>query len=777
MPPGPAQLKHELRVRKGGEISMQAQTPVKEVSIVAVLDILKRRRLSLLLATLLVTAALAAYAFAQANRFRSETLLTAQTSVPNYVKGNVPVAPVNIQEKLWLIREHLLNPAVLGSLIDEFHLYQNKHPETFLQEIRVRAGLVLKQAVQALPFARTEEMTAEEKRQREIEDLKSHIAIQVEAEDAFSIEFEGNTREQAMDVANRLGDILVQRTSAVREESATWAAGFLEAEAEEVKRKLAQQNEQIRAYQQRASDLPSRLATDLRFLETLQEQLHAKTEQLAKDQARRAAVLQEMKDLEARGALEPPVEKSTAEVKLEELRTKLNQLQATYTGNYPAIRNLQAEIRDQEEKVANQNADIKRRVEPAPSQLRFLALKAELEEIDQRLQSYREQEKGLGAQLATFQQQVELAPQRDRTLAELTRDYDQTRAEYQALLEKQNQAQLDERLSKVNESSVFRIVRRAQLPLEPSAPRRGRIILMGLMAGLGLGMMLAIYSEYRDTSYNTPDEFRESIDLPVLTVVPNISASNNRVHSPKGSNSLSLQSNGLERNRVVTLFDPQSIASEQYGILAMEVVGRLGRGSSKVLAVTSAAGGEGKTITSLNLSITLSRTMEGRVLLLESDLRRPRLQEYLCFPPGKGFSDLLKEPDGPIEPYIQRINGLSIIPGGSRLDNPLKLLSSNRTRNLLGRLREKFEFIVIDTPPIVPVADSQILSELSDGVVLVVRAKSTRRELLQHALQSFHASNVLGAVLNGVDLRHSRYAHAYDYYATQYLGREEKQYG
>lgn len=752
---------------------MQVQETPQQVSILKVLEVLRRRKFWLLPTVLLVTTAFVVYAVGQADRFRSETLLTAQPAVPNYVKGNAPDAPVNVQEKLWIIREHLLNPAVLGNVMDEFHLYPNNSPETFLQEMQARARLFWKAAARALQFYRMEEMTEPERRQHQIEHLKSQITIQVEAADAFSIGFEGNTREQAMDVANHLGDILIQRTSAVSEQSATWAADFLKVEAAEVKQKLDQQNEQIREYQRQASDLPTRLAADLRFLETLQEQLHAKTERLGNEQARRAAVLQEMKDLEDQGALAEPESKSPTDIKLQELRARLKQLQATYKEQHPAIRSLEAEIRDFEKTAgSNPETEAQPRVDPSPSQLRYLALKAELEEIDQRLQSYQQQEKKLSLQLATFERNNESAPQRDRTLAELIRDYDLTRTEYQTLLERQNQAQLDERLSKVNQSSVFRIVRRAPLPLEPSAPRRGRIILMGLMAGFGLGMMLAIFSEYRDTSYNTPDEFRESTNLPLLTVVPDISASNGRSGSPRQAHSSPLGIENLEKNHIVTLCDPRSIASEQYGILAMEVLARLGRESPRVLAVTSAAGGEGKTLTSLNLSITLSRTMEGRVLLLESDLRRPRLQEYLCLHPKRGFSDLLKEPEGPLEPYIVRLNGLSIIPGGAILEEPLKLLSSQRTQDLLGRLRERFEFIVVDTPPILPIADSHILSGLVDGVILVVRAQHTRRELLRHALQSFHASNVLGVVLNGVDLRHSRYSHAYDYYATQYLGRE-----
>ena len=752
---------------------MQAKGTAKELSILTVFEMLGKRKISIFLTTLLVTAAFVIYAASQADRFQAEALLAAEPAVPNYVNGEAPAVPVNIQEKLWLIREHLLNPPVLESAIQEFHLYQYQPPQTFSEDVKERLLLLVRATVRALPGH--QERNAQERRRLRIEDLKSKIIIQVEAADAFAIGFEGEGREQAMDVANRLADLLVQRTSAATEQSATWAADFLKNEVEQVKQKLDRQNEQIRQYQQRAAaELPTRMGMDLKLMEALQEQLHLKTERITNEQARRAAVLQEMKDLEEKGALESAV-KSSEEKRLEELRTRLKQLQATYTEQYPEIRSVKAEIQDLEKVVAaSKSTDGKIIGEPSAAQLRHVALKAELEEIGQRLQSYGQQEKELSSEIAGYARKVDSAPQSERTLAELTRDYELTRTEYQSLLEKQNQAQLEERLSQVKQSSVFRIVRRALLPLEPSAPHRARIILLGLFAGLALGMGLAIFVEARDTSYDNADEFRNSTNLPVLTVVPSMPLSS-QAHpvSGNGSNMLSLGIRALEKSCVVTLSDPRSIAAEQYGILAMEVRERLGRDSSKVLVVTSAAGGEGKTITSLNLSIALSRTMEHRVLLLESDLRRPRLQEYLGFRPQRGFSDLLKKPDDPIEPYLLRLNGLSVIPGGAVLEDPLKFLASHQTQAIFARLRQQFEFIVVDTPPILPIADSHILSSLSDGVVLVVRARHTRRELLQHALQSFHVSNILGVVLNGVDLQRSRYYHAYDYYATQYLAAEK----
>ncbi|MBI3894987.1 MAG: polysaccharide biosynthesis tyrosine autokinase [Acidobacteria bacterium] len=750
---------------------MQVQGRAKELSIVAVFEMLGKRKFAVAITMLLVTAAFMIYAFGQADRFRAEALLAAEPAVPEYVKRETSPAPVNIQEKLWLIRERLLNPPVLESVIREFDLYRYQPPQTFLEDIQARLALLLRTAVRALPGH--QEPTAQARRQRQIEDLKSKILIQVEAADAFAIGFEGQNRQQAMDVANRLADILVQKTSDASEQSAAWAAGFLQEEVEQVKRKLDQQNEQIQQYQSQGGDVSTRLGMDVKLLESFQEQLQLKTERIANEQARRSAVSQEMKELEEKGALESAV-KSPEERRLEELRTRLKQLQATYTEQYPEMRAVKAEIQDLERVVAGSKTKGKIIGEPSTAQLRYVALKAELEEIDQRLQSYRQQEKQLSSQITVSMRKVDSAPQRERTLAVLVRDYELTREEYQALLEKQQQAQLEERLSKVNQSSDFRIVRRALFPLEPSAPQRARIILLGLFIGLGLGLGLAIFSESRDTSYDSADDFQNSTNLPVLTVIPSIVSSTPVSTVPVSrSHMLPLGIRTVEQNYVVALSDPRSIAAEQYGILAMEVRERLGRDSSKVVAVTSSAGGEGKTITSLNLSIALSRTMEGRVLLLECDLRRPRLQEYVGFRPQKGFSDLLKKPEDSIEPYLLRINGLSVIPGGPVLEDPLHLLASYQTQAIFARLRQKFDFIVVDTPPLLPIADTRILAGLSDGVVLVVRARHTRRELLQHALQNFRVSNLLGVVLNGVDIQRSRYSYAYEYYAHHYLAEEK----
>ena len=195
------------------------------------------------------------------------------------------------------------------------------------------------------------------------------------------------------------------------------------------------------------------------------------------------------------------------------------------------------------------------------------------------------------------------------------------------------------------------------------------------------------------------------------------------------------------------------------------------KSGGKVLVVTSAAGGEGKSVTALNLGVALSRSLKGRVLLVDSDLRRPRVHECLGLKTTRGFADLLAQTGGEIAPYISKLGSLDVIVGGAPPANPLGLLASSQARDLLARLRMEYALIVIDSPPIVPIADSHILAGMADGVVIVVRARQTRRELFRRAIQSLSPANVLGVVLNDVEYGDTRYAYAFRNYQRHYLGR------
>lgn len=725
---------------------METNEARKGLVVFMALRALKRRKLYLLIPVLLVTAAVSVYTLRLPEHFRARTLIAAAPVIPgHYLNGRSDAGiAANIQDQLRAIRETLFSRPVLETVNAEFHLYP--------------AG--------------------DGPREEALEALKSRIQIQVEGPDAFYVRFEGEHPKQVMQVTNRLAELFIERTSDLRGQRVEQVDSFLDAEVERLQRQLSEQEGSLKAYKQSvARELPERLATNLKLLEDLQQQVRSKTDQITEGQARRLAVIAEMKALEKQGALElEPREDNPAQTNLEELRLKLRQLKARYTAKYPEIARTESEIRDLEATGLPPG----NRREPSPVQMRYIVLKAEAESIEQRLQSYQQERNALTSELTMYERRIDSSPGRETTLAERVRSSALARAQYEAMLAKQQEAKLEQRLAKSTKSVAFKITEPAQLPTAPSSPRRNRMILMGFMAGLGLGLIAVVVVEQMDTTFDTVEEFQGFTNLPVLSAVPTIP--NRRAGKWLGKNIAtvnlkegvaSVQLRHYQKHRLTVLADPQSIPSEQYGILTTKVEQWMEQSGGRVLVVTSAAGDEGKSVTALNLSLALSASLslEGRVLLVDSDLRRPQVHQYMGLKTAKGFSDLLAQTGDDISPYISKLGNLDVIAGGAQPVNPLGLLASRQARGLLARLRKQYRLIVLDSPPIVPIADSHVLAGLADGVVIVVRARQTRRELFRRAIESLGSANVLGVVLNDVEYEDTRYAYAYRHYQQHYLGR------
>ncbi len=736
---------------------MQANKDGKRHSAFTVLKTLKRRKFYLLVPMVLVTAGVAVYTGRLPERFRARALVASEAAVPEpYLSGKVDgLATVNVQEQLRAIRETLFSAPVLETVIREFKLYDTAGNRTL---------------------------------ERATADMKSRIQVQVESPDAFYVGFEGDEPQQVMQVANRLVTLFVERTSDLHGQRVAQVDSLLDAEVDRLRTQLREQEDGLRNYKQSvAQELPDRLAANLKWLENLQQQAQSKSDQIAEAQARRQAVVNEILALENQGALEAaPREKSINETTLDELRLKLRQLKTRYTAENPEIQRTEKEIRDLEAL----GTPLGTRREPSPLHMRYVALQAELTSIDQRVKSYQQERSALTSQMAGYERRINSSPGLETTLTRRMRDASLTRTQYETMLVKQQAQKLDQRVEKSNKHVAFKVIEPAQLPSAPYSPQRERIILMGFLASLGLGLGAVLLVEQMDTSFETIEEVQGFMNIPVLSAIPTIANSLPRMRPAKNGvenwhngpirlEALKLKDDGIapeerrhfQEHRLTVLSDPQSIASQQYGILTLKVQRWREQTGGRVLVVTSAAGGEGKSLTALNLSMALSSSVDGRVLLVDCDLRRPQVHERLGLKDPPGFSDLLAVTDREVSPFVSKVGNLYVMPGGTQVSDPAGLLSSRRTPEILARLREKYQLIVLDSPPIVPIADSHFLAGLADGVILVIRARQTRRELLQRAVESLGATNILGVVLNDVEYGDTRYAYAYRYYQRHYMGR------
>lgn len=217
-------------------------------------------------------------------------------------------------------------------------------------------------------------------------------------------------------------------------------------------------------------------------------------------------------------------------------------------------------------------------------------------------------------------------------------------------------------------------------------------------------------------------------------------------------------------DKVVEASEPNTMVVEHYRKLYIKLLHLGSMSELKTLAVTSALAGEGKTLTSINLGLVMARDIGRPVLLVDCDMRRPQISSMLGLPEkGPGLSTVLAG-EASIDQAIFRLQeeNLYVMPAGEIPQNPTELLIKKMGR-FVEQMKKLFAFVIIDTPPVLPMPDQHLLSDMVDGFILVVLAGKTPREALSTALDSLSECTVLGLVLNG--LEHTRSSHYYyDYH-------------
>ena len=291
----------------------------------------------------------------------------------------------------------------------------------------------------------------------------------------------------------------------------------------------------------------------------------------------------------------------------------------------------------------------------------------------------------------------------------------------------------------------------AQVPGSPFKPDPARNMLMALLAGFVLALGLAFGLDYLDDTVKTPEDITRKLHVPFLGLVP-------AVHG--------------EKQPVLSGPVPHDFG-ESYRALRTSLVFTSGGESTRVITVTSAQPLEGKTTTACNLAMVLAFG-GSRVLLMDADMRRPGVHKALKINNTVGLSHLLVG-QARVREAIQRTSdpNFCVMTAGRTPPNPSELLSSERMRQLIANLKQgPFDWVVIDTPPVLAVTDAVILTPLVDGVTFVVGAEMTRRRLAERAVHMIMASRpkVVGAVLNRVNFDRNKY------YYSRYYGYQYKSY-
>jgi tyrosine-protein kinase Etk/Wzc len=347
-------------------------------------------------------------------------------------------------------------------------------------------------------------------------------------------------------------------------------------------------------------------------------------------------------------------------------------------------------------------------------------------------------------------------PRREMELELLVRKTDVQANIHSMLLQRYEEAQINEKM----EAADVRILDHAMTPLAPISPNHASDLMIGFILGLVVGVGLALLIEFNDTTVKTAEEVTRATGLTAIGYIPLPADIDTSQAQPLP----------------ILLSNPRSPVAEAYRVLRTNIQYFSVDKKIHLLSVTSPGKGEGKTTTVANIGISVAQ-QGNKTLLIDTDLRKARLHKLFRMPSTPGFTELIlgdRTEDEVLRPT--EVENLDILTSGHLPPNPSELLSSRRTADILERLKERYDRIIMDTPPVLAVTDPAILGTIADGTIIVLQSAGTQLDAARETVKLLRQArvSVIGFVLNKVDVSKSYRARRYYYYYHRY-GEETKQ--
>lgn len=325
-------------------------------------------------------------------------------------------------------------------------------------------------------------------------------------------------------------------------------------------------------------------------------------------------------------------------------------------------------------------------------------------------------------------------------------------------------------------NNIF-VVDYALAPDSPVGPNRARTVLAALFLSIGGGIGLALLLEYLDDTVHSTEEVERVLHLPALAVIPSMGAAARR-RVITGMTALQKQNgnNGDDAALLINV-DGRSPLAEAYRHLRTSVLLSTPGGAPRTLLVTSSLPGEGKTTTAINTAISLAQT-GASVVIVDADMRRPRLQSIFEIHEAEGLSSLLSS-DATEAEMLELVKtdpatGLNILTSGPVPPNPAELIGSEQMSRLMSALQSRYSYVVVDSPPISSFTDGVLIATIVDGVLLVVHGGKSSRHIVRRSKQLLNdvGSKVFGVVLNNVNVQSHDYYYYQSYYGRKYYQKE-----
>lgn len=538
--------------------------------------------------------------------------------------------------------------------------------------------------------------------------------------------YESSDPRLAADFANALGDVYIEKNLQARWQTTQQTGEWLTRQMQDLKGKLERSDAQLQAYArahnlQFTSDQRENVAEEK--LRQLQQELSRAQNDRIEKQSKFELVSSSPAD-----ALPEVVDNQTLReyrVKLADLNREIAELSAVFTPSYPKVRKLQAQAASMRASLEKERGNIVNR-------------------IRHEYEAARRRENLLASNYAV---QSRLVAEQGGHISRynlLKRETDTTRQVYESMVQRVREASVASALR----ASNIRVVDRARPPAVPHSPRGLLNTTLGLLAGVLAGFVLVVMRERADRRVQDPGETVRCLNAVELAVIPTV--------KPEHANGALAQTDqafpSISAPRHMPLLSSPSRPSAYAESFRAAVTSILFSGQNgshpKVLVITSAGPDEGKTTVTCNLAVALAE-VNRRVLVIDGDLRKPRLHEIFGVENAAGLSDCLRESGPPrLAPENTPVANLRVLPAGSAGNT--HLLYSPRLAQLIEHARQEADVVLIDTPPMLQMADARVLARCADAAILIVRADRTTFDAALLARRRFaeDGTKVLGTILN-----------------------------
>ena len=566
--------------------------------------------------------------------------------------------------------------------------------------------------------------------------FRSRIQVEpVTGSRLVNLHFRAYDPRVAADAVNALAQLYIEQSLELRFTTSTEATGWLSDRLKEQQAKVEAAEQALQEYREREGLVgrESREGLVDQKLGTLNGAvLEARTDRIAKETLYRQIASLGPGQIESFALVLGSGPVQALKTELNALQKEEAQLGDSLGDRHPEILRVRGQIRATEEKI---RAEMRNVTRAAESDYRTALAR------ESRLQASLDAVKG-EAQDSNRKSMEYMAKQRE---------VDTNRQLYQDLLTKTKQTGLETELKTTN----IRVVEKAETPRGPVLPRKMRSYQVAVVLGLLLGIGLALGFEHMDNTFKTPEDVRENLPLPFLGMVPDVG----------------LKAGAAGRGPQL-MKSPNSAVADAYRVLRTNLIFSSAETTGRVMLVTSANPSEGKTTTLANLAVALAQN-GAKVLAVDGDLRRPTLYQHFGVPKSPGLTDLIVgKAVASAAIHSTRIEGLQVLPCGYLTPNPVELLGSPMMKQIVEALRAHYEWVLIDAPPLLAMADAPVLCPIVDGVVLVIAAESATKPAVMRAIDQVQGvgGKVTGVVLNKVNLERN------SYYYSQYYGEYYRSY-